>query len=120
MKETLDFNEFWNILISILSTQTIIKNWTQDKGFYGEDFEARYISEPGGREGGHVKIILPSGEEQKVRKHSFNKVYPYWQGYTEGPIERSFLSHKEKNPNYTRHSKYVISILHQFEDLMYD
>lgn len=115
-----DFDEFWNLLINRLSTQATIRNWTAKNGYFGEDFEAKYVSELGGREGGHVKIILPSGQEQKVRKHSFNKVYPYWDGYISGRIKRSFLAHKEKNPNYTRHSKYVISILHQFEDSMYD
>jgi len=50
----------------------------------------------------------------KIKKHSFQNVYPIWEKYIKGNFPRQEIG------NITRHSKYIISILHQFEGLLYE
>lgn len=120
MKEKRDFDEYWKDLTSVLSTKQTIRNWTVKNGYIGEDFTVMYVSAPHTKELGYIEVTIPaSDKKQRVRRHSFLKVHPYWEGYKSGKVLRSFLSHKKKNPNATRHSKYIISMLHQFENLMY-
>lgn len=119
MNEKKDFDIFWKELTQTLAIKQKIKNWTEDHEYIGEDFSAIYISAPHRIEGGYIEITPKSAlQTQKVKKHSFKKIYPYWEQYTNGKFERSFFVDKKKNSNATRHSKYIISILHQFENLM--
>ncbi len=119
MKEQLNFKIFWEKLIRELSSRKTIRNWTQNNGYIGEDFTVVYINAPNTIEKGYVEVDPPSAKTiQKVKKHSFSNIYDYWSRYRKGLIQRSFLTHKKKNPNATRHSKYIISILHQYEYLM--
>jgi hypothetical protein len=120
MKEKRDFNEYWKLLINQLSTTQTIRNWTTKSGYRGEDFTAIYVYKPRISEGGYIEIKGPSMKyNRKVKKHSFLKIYPHWNGYVNGDVQYQFLSHKNVNRNATLHAKYIISILHQFEELMY-
>ena len=114
-----DFEDFWKDIKEELSNLQLIKNWTAKSGFIGEDFTAIYILKPRTIEGGYIEAIGPSMKySRKVKKHSFQKIYPYWNGYIKGRIQYQFLSHKKINKNATLHAKYIISILHQYEHLM--
>jgi len=116
-----NLDDFWNLLIRELADSTIIRNWTSAKGFYGDDFTVKYIPKKVGGKEGYIEVIPEFAEtNQEVKKRTFGDIYPYWEGYKSGRIQRSFLVDKRKNPNATRHSKYVISILHQFEYLIYE
>lgn len=104
------FHKFWEHIIKELSTKQKIHNWTVFSGYIGEDFTAVYK-----REKEYVEIDAPSARSPiKIRKHSFQNVYQYWSQYLNGKVRRGKLR------DITRHSKYIISIMHQFEHLIYN
>jgi len=96
-----DFDAFWATIQSELSRATLIRNWTKDSGFVGEDFYAV---------AGAVSVTcsLPAGSEQHVPKGDFEKVFLLWEAYLKGHIRRPKIRDR------TRFSKYIISIMHQF------
>ena len=114
MKEKRDFEEYWKLLTNQLSTKQTIRNWTRDHKYIGENFTAIYISAPHRKEGGYIEMDPPSAvKTQKVKKHSFQKVHPLWDQYLQEKKSREDIR------DITWHSKYIISVMHQFENLMY-
>lgn len=101
------FDMFWSELISWLSKKQYIKNWTQLKGYTGENFYAIY-------QGGNYIISYPkSAGDQKIPKKSFKIIYDNWNGYVAGKIPRSHFVHGPIAKS--RFTKYIISIIHQFK-----
>ena len=120
MEYSKEFEECWKILEKELSEKTFIHNWTYVHDHIGEDFTALWVKAPLAVEGDYIDVEPHSAKKnQRVRKHSVYNVYKYWIGYSGGRIERSCLSDYKKNPDATRHSKYIISMLHQFENKIF-
>lgn len=115
MKEKRDFDEFWKMLTEALSIKQTIRNWTAKNEYTGEDFTAVYVLDHAKKEKERIEMNVPSAKNPiiPVKKHSFKNVYPLWDGYIKGTILRKEIR------DITRHSKYIISTMHQFENLMY-
>jgi len=103
----LDFEEFWKILLEKLKNRTHIKNWTVYSGYIGEDFIARKYSDS------MIECLIPNGAPQYIHKNDFKLVYEVWDDYKSGKVKRADLC------QHSRFTKYVISIIHQFEELRY-
>jgi hypothetical protein len=102
-----NFDKFWNLITSKLKSEAIIKNWTVAKGFFGEEFKAIY------EEGNFIKCKVPSAKnEQKPRKKDFKLIFDNWHDYLQGKVKRPELRDKSRN------TKYTISIIHHFRDLL--
>jgi hypothetical protein len=78
-----------------------------EKGFTGEDFEA-------GHGGVDCLIVYPPSAQNKLRvpKSDFHIMFDNWQSYSKRKISRGELA------KLSRFTKYTISILHQYQDLM--
>lgn len=98
---TIEFSGFWKLLREKLKELTLIKNWTADKGYYGEDFEANSVPV-----NEVVRCYLPNKREPiKLERNEFKFVFDKWNDYINGIIKRAEFSK-------IRTSKYVISIIH--------
>jgi len=112
MAKNIPLNEFWKKLIINLVKKQKIRNWTMYSNYLGKNFEAQYLNDKD-----YIAIYLPGNDRpQKVYKKSIEKIYPYWDEYTSKVINKTKMM--EKTNNKSMHSKYVISILHQYENLM--
>ena len=101
------FEIFWAKLLEKLENPTRIKNWTVYSGYIGEDFTAQTRSDS------VIECIIPGGSPQYVSKKDFELVYGLWEDYKNFKVKRMELT------RISRFTKYVISIIHQFEDLRY-
>lgn len=108
MKKAIPFEEFWKLLLKKLETPTLIRNWTVYSGYIGEDFIARKYSDS------MIECLIPNGGPQYVPKKDFKLVYEVWDDYKSFKVKRADLS------QHSRFTKYVISIIHQFEELRYE
>jgi len=106
--KNLAFDNFWEILTNALGNEKLIRNWTVDKGYLRRgDFPAIY------RGGEYIECRPPNAKyPQLVLKKDFQYMYDNWQDYLSGRIKRSVLRDK------SRYTKYTISILHQYENLI--
>ena len=93
------FLVFWGALTAALQQPIHIRNWTNDSGFIGDDFDAQM-------HGNSVRCDPPSA---MVGQADFWAVWQIWEDYLAGEVRRH-----EIRDNLTRNSKYVISILHHF------
>jgi hypothetical protein len=96
------FDNFWNDLLIDLKTPKKIKNWTEKKGYFGEDFSAQINSD------NQIICITPDGSVNHAKKSDFEWMYGNWEGYLSGRIQRQYLREKSFVVKYT------ISIIHQF------
>jgi len=100
------FENFWNELLVDLRKPKKIKNWTVKKGFFGEDFTAKLISNP--TTGGTVEITTVKGTKINANLEEFHMIHKNWDLYLSGKILRK---------EFTKRSfvtKYTISIIHHF------
>jgi hypothetical protein len=95
------FDTFWTELKSFLSVRKLIRNWTVQKGYYGENFEAIY-------DFGKVVVFPISASRQEVPRADFKLIFDNWRKYIDGKIDRKELC------EYSRFTKYTISIIHEF------
>jgi len=95
------FADTWAALQASLQAGATIQNWTAHSGAVGEPFEIEAVSR-------NVIVINAPGatNPQSVRRADFEAVYESWVEYVSGTVPRSAFT------PLTRHSKYVISILH--------
>jgi hypothetical protein len=103
----MEFEEFWEKLTEIMSEKQEIHNWTVDKEFLGKgDFTAIIKRN-------YVECDVPNAKMlQQVPKIDFQIMFEKWNTYLNGKIHRSELR------NQSRFTKYTISIIHQYENLM--
>jgi len=108
MKENKEFEEFWKKFTRTLTEEHTIRNWTVDKGYLGKgDFVAK------SKASGYIECDSPEAEMiQKVPKQDLKMMYEYWNSYINGNMGRADLRDK------SRFTKYTISIIHQYEELM--
>ncbi len=103
------FEVFWTKLVDALSNEEAITNWTNDKGTFGENFVARSLIS------NYINVKIPSAiNTQKVPKADFELVYDNWRQYLDGDLRRSELMKQ------SRFTKYTISIIRQYRNLMVD
>ena len=107
-KKAIPFEEFWILLLKKLKIPTHIRNWTVYSGYIGEDFIARKYSDS------MIECLIPNGSPQYVPKKDFKLLYEVWDDYKSFKVKRVDLC------QHSRFTKYVISIIHQFEELRYE
>ena len=105
LHEIPSFEGFWKRLLEKLRNPTLIKNWTVYSGYIGEDFFARKHSEF------VIECILPTGNTLYIPKRDFEVIYNLWEDYKRFKVKRAELC------RLSRFTKYVISIIHRFEEL---
>ena len=102
MKSQMPFEQVWNRLCHELALPRVVRNWTVDSDYIGRgDFTAQMS-------GNHIVCVLTSHSEIQVPKKDFETVYEMWSGYLSREIPRYRIR------DVTRHSKYIISVFHQF------
>ena len=100
-----NFEEFWEMLATDLRTRKRVKNWTADKGHYGEDFVAEYSG------GDYVRIISPAARTLIWGpKEEFRMIFEKWQEYVAGKIPRNYFRDR------SRFTKYTISITRSYKN----
>jgi hypothetical protein len=101
------FEVFWTKLAGAISSKQTIVNWTVKKGSTGENFEAGPVCVD------CVFVSAPSALERiKVPKNDFKLMYDNWQMYSREKVSRGDLAKQ------SRFTKYTISIIHQYQNLM--
>ena len=95
------FDSFWKDLLKELVTPKKIKNWTERKGYFGEDFTAQTTNN------NDIECITLEGSVNNARRKDFEMIYNDWEGYVNKRIPRT-----EFNKSFV--TKYTISIIHQF------
>jgi hypothetical protein len=101
----MSFADTWAALRAHLSEGVTIDNWTAYSGDVGEPFKIQKI-------GSDAIVVAAPGAitPQLVRRKDFEAVYELWDGYVRGRIPRSIFT------PLTRHSKYIISLLHWLQN----
>jgi hypothetical protein len=85
-----------------IQPDTIVHNWTSDKGYLGDNFTVVDVSNT------TVDVQSPNANNlQSIPKKDFVIVFNMWHEYLSGSVHRQQVRDK------TRYSKYIISILHQ-------
>jgi hypothetical protein len=99
------FDTLWSHLQTNLKIGTNIKNWTDSHGYLGDTMRVSAIR------GDSIVIDSPSTKNlQVVPKDDFEKVWRIWEDYKSQKVSREQLR------DVTRFSKYIISILHWYEN----
>jgi hypothetical protein len=102
----LDFNQIWVGIVNNLKPGTIIPNWTNLKGYLGDEMKVVEVKED--------KLVIQAPKARKlipVTREEFALIWPVWQGYKDGQVGRRQIC------DMTFFSKYVISILHWMEEI---
>jgi hypothetical protein len=98
------FSQAWDALHGKLTVGLVIKNWTRDKGFIGDDFDVIEVAQD------RIEVGSPNATNiQRVPRADFQLIYADWTNYRDGVTSRSELRDR------TRFSKYIISIWHWLE-----
>ncbi len=98
------FENIWNTIQDRLYHGVVIPNWTKDRGYTGEPFKVVRVNDD-------VVEVKPPGARniQRIPREDFQRVYQVWADYLRGKTLRSEIR------EFTRFSKYIISILHWIE-----
>ncbi len=99
------FDRVWEYLQHHLRRRMVIRNWTMVNGYYGEDFYIEWVSTA-------TITVDPPGAMgiQHIPKDDFQAIWGIWPAYLSGRFPRGEMS------EMTRFSKYIISILHWYEE----
>jgi hypothetical protein len=99
------FDTLWSYLQQNLNVGTVIKNWTAFGGYLGDTMTIVGVRD------NYIEVDPPkAGTTQSVPKADFEKVWQDWVDYKNQKVKRQELT------EYTRFSKYIISILHWYEN----
>lgn len=98
--------DIWPLIINTLKINETIKNWTKDKGYFGDDIIIKDINN------NSISIDAPNSNSGKitsvnVSKKYFEELYNHWPAYLAGTILRNEL--RKKN----RFTRYVLDILQE-------
>ena len=97
----MSFNRIWSFIQDNIKKGQIIKNWTKDSGYIGDPFTINCLDT------NRIDITPLRAESiQRIPKKDFESVYDIWEQYLSGNFQRS------KIREFTRFSKYIISIFH--------
>ncbi|MBW1999840.1 MAG: hypothetical protein JRJ29_17995 [Deltaproteobacteria bacterium] len=99
------FINTWNALQTQLTPGTVIRNWTAQNGFLGDEFTIVSVSQ------NYIEVDTPRAQNiQRIPQRDFQIVYNLWDDYRLGNIRRHEIR------DQTRFSKYIISILHWLQN----
>jgi hypothetical protein len=99
------FEILWPDLVSHLKLGQAIDNWTAFRGFLGDTMKIVGITDR------YIEVEVPKAKTiQHVPKDDFRKVWEVWADYKSQNFPRSELR------EFTLFSKYIISILHWYEE----
>jgi hypothetical protein len=99
------FDTVWSYLQRNLKVGTVIKNWTAFQGYLGDTMKVVGVRQ------NHIEVKAPKANHlQDVPKEDFEKVWEVWAKYKIQKVRRYELR------DMTRFSKYIISILHWYEN----
>jgi hypothetical protein len=98
------FEMIWLDLIQQIRLGLTVKNWTALRGYLGDEMTVV------GYDDGHIEIKAPKAKTiQRVPKADFKKVWNVWLDYKLQKVPRFEIR------DQTPYSKYIISILHWYE-----
>jgi hypothetical protein len=98
------FEQIWNYLQKNLQPGTEVENWTSFNGYLGDKMTIEAIDED------FITVNAPHAiNAQVVPQEDFQIVWERWPDYKNGKVRRYELR------DMTRYSKYIISILHWYE-----
>jgi hypothetical protein len=100
------FDQIWVTIRDNLGSGQRIKAWTVAN-------RAKTTFEILGVDQSSVYVLPERGDERRVPRSDFEKVYRVWESYKNRQINRYQLS-------FTQHSVYIITILHLIEGLRSD
>lgn len=101
----ISFETVWSDLLAKLTKGTTVRNWTAFRGYLGDTMVIGRIGID------YIEVIPPKAENsQFVPKGDFQKVWKVWTDYKAQKVQRQEVR------EMTRHSKYIISILHWLEN----
>ncbi len=99
------FINTWNALQIQLTPGTIIRNWTVENGFLGDEFTIVCVSQ------NYIEVDTPGAQNiQRIPQQDFQIVYNLWDDYRFGNVRRREIR------DQTRFSKYIISILYWLQN----
>lgn len=96
--------DIWQVVSENLQAGTVIRNWTVDNGYFGDDIIIQDIGE------NFVEVAAPDSETGnvttvRVPQRDFEYVYANWDAYLAGNISRQDLR------DNCRNTRYVIDVL---------
>jgi hypothetical protein len=98
------FDTIWQTISTSLKPGMFIRNWTQLKGYLGDEMKVVEVSR------GKVVIEAPNAKNLiSVPREDFQRVWQVWLAYKGGRMQRQEIR------EMTFFSKYIISILHWIE-----
>lgn len=104
-KLALTFYEIWETILRGLKPGELIPNWTVLKGYKGDSMKIVQVDE------GEIIVQTPNAKHlQHVSMAEFAEVWEIWPVYKAGRMQRQEVG------QMTYHSKYILSILHWFEE----
>jgi hypothetical protein len=99
------FEVLWCDLTSQLRPRKVVKNWTAFRGYLGDTMKIVGVGDR------YIQIEAPNAKTiQQVPKGDFQKVCDVWKDYQSQRFARSAMR------EITLYSKYIISILHWYEE----
>jgi hypothetical protein len=99
------FEGIWADLRNRLRPGITVGNWSADRGYTGGEFRINDVD--------GAAVVVRSGQmgqERRVSRGDFEKLFALWGGYKRGTVGRAELGKKSQNTTY------VLSILHWQED----
>ena len=103
------FELFWPDLVSHLKPGLTVDNWTAFRGNLGDTMRVVDIRD------GYIEIEAPKAKSiQRVPKDDFKKVWDVWSDYKSQKLPRFEIR------DMTLYSKYIISVLHWYEQNVTD
>lgn len=101
----MSFCGFWRDLQASLNVGAVVRNWTSNKGYLGDEFKIISVAED------WVEVYSPNAKNTlRVKKGDFEVVYQNWNAYCSGRLQRQELR------DLTRFSKYAMSIIKHLEN----
>lgn len=99
-----EFQDVWKQLQKHLRSGMVIRNWTVLKDYFGEDFKITLVDQDA------IQVDAPGANNiQIVPKGDFEAVWEIWTEYLYNDFSRQEMR------DMTRFSKYIISILHWYD-----
>jgi hypothetical protein len=102
-----DFERVWTDIQQRLRPDTFVKNWNARRGYTGGGFQIRGVDD--------AAVIVQAGQmgqERRVSRGDFQRVFTLWDAYNQGTMSRSELGKVSQNTTY------ILRILHWREETL--
>jgi hypothetical protein len=100
-----NFEGMWADIRQRLLPGTLVRNWSADRGYTGGEFRINDLD--------GAAVVVRSGQmgqERRVSKGDFQRLFTFWGAYNRGSIGRAELGKRSQNTTY------ILSILHWREE----